>query len=170
MKNLGIKIPEKLVSSVSKLCSPAKFYLALSAISTIIYIFSMISTHNTLLDIEPTGGGIHHYTLTGLVIQIIFIILWVMILNYICQFKYGKKISWFIVLLPFFFMALALVGLFTAVSFIAFQDRKHKNLKKDLEEQKKVLMGENGIKKVGQQPPMEQIPSGNPSRPVIEGY
>ena len=136
MKILGVQIPTEITGPISKLCSPAKFYLALSVISTIIYIYSMVNTHNTLLDIEPNGEGIHHYTLMGLVIKVVFIILWVMILNYICQFKYGKKISWFIVLLPFFFMALALVGLFTAVSFIAIQDKKHKNVAADLEKEK----------------------------------
>jgi len=136
MKILGVQFPKEITDTISKLCNPAKFYLALSALSTIIYIFSMVNTHNTLLDIEPTGGGIHHYTLMGLVIKVIFIILWVIILNYICQFKYGKKISWVIVLLPFFFMALALVGLITAVSFIAMQDKKHKNVAADLEKEK----------------------------------
>jgi hypothetical protein len=50
-------------------------------------------------------------------------------LNYICQFKYGKKIAWFIVLLPFFFMGLMLIGLLCAVSFIALQTSKNKILK-----------------------------------------
>lgn len=131
-----MEILKEITKSLSKLCNPAKFYLVLSSISTLVYIYSMMSTHNTLLDIEPSGGGIHHYTLLGLIIKIIFVILWVMILNYICQFKYGKKISWVIVLLPFFFMGLALVGLMTAVSFIAIQDEKHKIIKSDLEKEK----------------------------------
>ena len=63
----------------------------------------------------------------------IFTILWIYLLNYICQFKYGKKIAWFIVLLPFFFMGLMLIGLMCAVSFIALQSTKNKELQKKID-------------------------------------
>ena len=69
----------------------------------------------------------------GFFMKILFTILWVYILNYICKFKYGKKIAWFIVLLPFFFMALILIGMLCAVSFIALQTKKVNGLKKELE-------------------------------------
>ena len=87
--------------------------------------------NETVLEAEPEGGGIQHYTFFGLVIKILFTILWIYILNYICQFKHGKKIAWFIVLLPFFFMGLMLIGLLCAVSFISLQTQKAKTLKKE---------------------------------------
>ena len=128
MKSLGISIPPV----ISKLCMPAKVYLVLSLISIVLYLVSMFNVNNTVLEAEPEGEGIHHYTLGGLIIKIIFTILWIYILNYICQFKYGKKIAWFIVLLPFFFMGLMLIGLLCAVSFIALQTKKTKELEDKL--------------------------------------
>lgn len=129
MKILGITIPDMIM----KLCKPAQVYLILSLISLTLYVISMLNVHDQVLEVEPEGEGIHHYTLSGLVVKMIFTILYIYILNYICQFKYGKKIAWFIVLLPFFFMGLMLIGLMCAVSFIALQSTKNKELQKKLD-------------------------------------
>lgn len=131
MKILGITIPDMIM----KLCKPAQVYLILSLISLTLYVISMLNVHDQVLEVEPEGEGIHHYTFGGLVIKIIFTILWIYLLNYICQFKYGKKIAWFIVLLPFFFMGLMLIGLMCAVSFIALQSTKNKELQKKINNQ-----------------------------------
>ena len=128
MKLLGFKIPDIIMN----LCTPAQVYLVLSLISIILYLISMSDVNNKVLEAEPNGEGIHYYTSGGLLVKIIFTILWIYLLNYICQFKYGKKIAWFIVLLPFFFMGLMLIGLLCAVSFIALQTSKNKGLKKEL--------------------------------------
>ena len=128
MKLLGLKMPDIIMN----LCKPAQVYLVLSLISVIFYLISMSDVNNKVLEVEPEGEGIHHYTSGGLLVKIIFTILWIYLLNYICQFKYGKKIAWFIVLLPFFFMGLMLIGLLCAVSFIALQTSKNKGLKKEL--------------------------------------
>ena len=129
MKILGLSIPDMIM----KLCKPAQVYLILSLISLTLYVISMLNVHDQVLEVEPEGEGIHHYTLSGLIVKMIFTILYVYILNYICQFKYGKKIAWFIVLLPFFFMGLMLIGLMCAVSFIALQSTKNKELQKKLD-------------------------------------
>lgn len=129
MKILGITIPDMIMN----LCKPAQVYLILSLISLTLYIISMLNVHDKILEVEPEGEGIHHYTLSGLVVKMIFTILWIYLLNYICQFKYGKKIAWFIVLLPFFFMGLMLIGLMCAVSFIALQSSKNKELQKKID-------------------------------------
>ena len=129
MKILGLPIPDMIM----KMCKPAQVYLILSLISMTLYLISMLNVHDKVLDVEPEGEGIHYYTLSGLVIKVIFTILWIYLLNYICQFKYGKKIAWFIVLLPFFFMGLMLIGLMCAVSFIALQSTKNKELQKKLD-------------------------------------
>jgi len=128
MKLLGFHIPD----SITKLCKPAQVYLLLSLISIVFYLISMYDVNNKVLDAEPRGAGIHKYTVMGLVIKIMFTVAWIYILNYICQFKYGKRISWFIVLLPFFFMGLMLIGLLCAVSFITLQTSKNKILQKKL--------------------------------------
>lgn len=125
---LGFTIPD----IITKLCKPAQVYLVLSFISVMFYLVSMFDVNNQVLESEPSGGGIHQYTIMGLLIKIIFTFGWIYILNYICQFKYGKRISWFIVLLPFFFMGLMMVGLLCAVSFIALQTDKNKILKNKL--------------------------------------
>lgn len=129
MKILGIPVPDMIM----KLCKPAQVYLILSLFSLTFYLISMLNVHDQVLEAEPESEGIHSYTLSGLVINIIFTVLWICLLNYICQFKYGKKIAWFIVLLPFFFMGLMLIGLFSAVSFIALQSTKNKELQKKLD-------------------------------------
>ena len=56
----------KLPKAISKLCMPAKVYLVLAMISLIIYFVSMINVHETVLEAEPEGEGIHHYTFIGL--------------------------------------------------------------------------------------------------------
>ena len=129
MKILGLPIPDMIM----KLCKPAQVYLILSLISLTLYLISMLNVHDQVLEVEPEGEGIHHYTLSGLVVKMIFTILYIYILNYICQFKYGKKIAWFIVLLPFFFMGIMLIGLMCAISFIALQSTKNKELQKKLD-------------------------------------
>ena len=117
---------------IMNLCTPAQVYLALSLINILVYLISMSNVNNKVLEVEPEGGGIHHYTGGGLVVNILFTIVWICLLNYICKFKYGKNIAWFIVLLPFFFMGLIFVGLVCAVSFIALQTSKNKILKSEV--------------------------------------
>jgi hypothetical protein len=150
MKVLGIPIPEMIM----KLCKPAQVYLILSLISLTLYVVSMLNVHDQVLEVEPEGEGIHHYTLSGLVVKMIFTILWIYLLNYICQFKYGKKIAWFIVLLPFFFMGIMLIGLMCAVSFIALQSTKNKELQKKLDS--KIVDNKPKIKKQEQRQPTRQ--------------
>jgi len=135
MKILGSPVPDMIM----KLCKPAQVYLILSLISLTLYVISMLNVHDQVLEVEPEGEGIHHYTLSGLVVKMIFTILWIYLLNYICQFKYGKKIAWFIVLLPFFFMGLMLIGLMCAVSFIALQSTKNKELQKKIDSKPKMM-------------------------------
>ena len=122
----------KLSSAINKLCLPAKVYLFLSLISIVLYMISIYNVHDTVIEADPDGDGVEQYTIHGLLLNIIFTIVWVVVLNYICGFKYGKKIAWFIVLLPFFFMGLMLVGVMCALSFIALQTERTNSLKKEL--------------------------------------
>tara|TARA_B100001123_G_C15090981_1_gene939641 strand:- start:640 stop:1014 length:375 start_codon:yes stop_codon:yes gene_type:complete len=107
----------------------------------------MSNVHETVINADPEGDGVEQYTLHGLIINIIFTIVWIIILNYICQFKYGKKIAWFIVLLPFFFMALIFIGVMCALSFIALQTERTKSLQKELIKNKKQIANEKPFEK-----------------------
>ena len=117
-----------LVSMFKKLCDPAKLYLVLSLISVFFYVMSMESANSTLKESDDEHEGIHHYTFMGLLMKIFFTLLWVYILNYLCKYKWGKKIAWFVVLLPFFIMGLFVVGMLCAVSVMAIQSQKIKKL------------------------------------------
>ena len=117
-----------LVSMFKKLCDPAKLYLVLSLISVFFYVMSMESANSTLKESDDEHEGIHHYTFMGLLMKIFFTLLWVYILNYLCKYKWGKRIAWFVVLLPFFIMGLIIVGMLCAVSVMAIQSQKIKKL------------------------------------------
>ena len=116
------------VKMFNKLCDPAKLYLVLSLISVFFYVMSMESANSTLKESDDEHEGIHHYTYMGLLMKIFFTLLWVYILNYLCKYKWGKRIAWFVVLLPFFIMGLIIVGMLCAVSVMAIQSQKIKKL------------------------------------------
>ena len=128
-----------LLKVVNKLCDPAKLYLLLAFISILFYVVSMSMANNALKESDPEEEGIHHYTFMGLVMKVIFTFLWVYILNYLCGFKFGKKLAWIIVLLPFFIMGLIIVSILCAVSVMAMQTRKIKKLENEIGTVKKPL-------------------------------
>ena len=124
MKFLGVELPKM----IAELCPPAQVYLLLSVLGQLIYLGSMIHANNTVLDAEPEGGSIHHYAFFGFIVNIVFVVIWVALLNYICKFKYGKKIAWFLVLFPIIFFCLLIIGLLLSLGFIAEQTIKNKEL------------------------------------------
>ena len=75
-----------------KLCAPAIVYLVLAAIALILQFQNYTNSKNPVLTI---------------LIQLVFIGLGAVILNWICS-KGFKAISWALVILPYAFMALAL--------------------------------------------------------------
>ncbi len=99
----------------NKLCDPAKFYVILTLISITIYVISMINMEEKLTFSSESETRVHNYTISGLIMKIIFAILWICLLNYICTFKnYGVKIAWIIVALPIilFFILMLILYLF----------------------------------------------------------
>ena len=145
-----------LVSMFNKLCDPAKLYLVLSLISVFFYVMSMESANSTLKESDDEHEGIHHYTFMGLLMKIFFTLLWVYILNYLCKYKWGKRIAWFVVLLPFFIMGLIIVGMLCAVSVMAIQSQKIKKLENG--EFPKKLNGDTVPKKPYQVDKRPQVP------------
>jgi len=87
---------EKISAFYNQLCEPAQLYLILSVINVVFYLYMMT-------------GKTNDYKTGGLVLHIVFNIVWLCILQYLCRSSLGKKIAWAIVLLPFFFYLLVLI-------------------------------------------------------------
>tara|TARA_B100000941_G_scaffold280625_1_gene247224 strand:+ start:227 stop:610 length:384 start_codon:yes stop_codon:yes gene_type:complete len=89
------------VSGVKKtfngLCGPAQFYLVISLISLVIYLINMVEHRNQM------------NTASGLTIQAVLVIIWTIILNWVCSLKYGTKVAWFLVFLPMIMVLMALI-------------------------------------------------------------
>lgn len=74
----------------SQLCTPAKIYFAIAVIATIIALFN--------------GAAIMFA-----VIKMLFAFIWTFLLSWLCSKGY-KSVSWFLVLLPYIMIALAMFG------------------------------------------------------------
>jgi hypothetical protein len=80
-----------------KLCDPAKFYLVLSFFSVILYL------------LNPDKMGMSQTN--GVGVQVLIMLLWTYILNWVCSMKHGRNIAWFLVFLPFLLLFMLLVML-----------------------------------------------------------
>ena len=78
--------------SFNNLCTPAKIYFAIAVIMSIIELFN--------------GIGI-----LSISIKLVFAFIWTFILAWLCKKGY-KSISWFLVLLPYIIIALAMLGIY----------------------------------------------------------
>jgi hypothetical protein len=78
----------------SKLCTPAKIYFAIAVIGSIVALFR--------------GSK-----LMFIVMKLLFAFVWTFILSWLCE-KGFKGISWFLVLLPYIIIALAMSGIYYA--------------------------------------------------------
>jgi hypothetical protein len=81
---------------VSKLCDPAKFYLFLSFIGVVLYTINFIEK-------QPM------YTLCGLGGQVLLMVIYTYILNWVCSMKHGVAVSWVLVFLPFIILSMMLL-------------------------------------------------------------
>lgn len=77
-----------LKKEFNKLCDPAKFYLIISLASVVVYIIHLM------------GKDRKKYSYQQLAIHVVLMVVWTLILNKVCSFKYGVKISWLLVFLP----------------------------------------------------------------------
>ena len=97
-----------MLQTIKKLCTPAYVYLVMSVVAMIILMIQ-------------NGGNTTQYsvgcfncdvpsTMMVFIAKILYIGFWTFVLNYICKAGY-KRVSWFLVLLPFlgFFIALGLL-------------------------------------------------------------
>ena len=80
-----------------KLCDPAKLYVMLSFVSVVVYMVHFM------------GKRQKKYSLKELGLQVGLMFIWTVVLQKVCSFKYGVKISWFLVFLPVLFMILVMI-------------------------------------------------------------
>ena len=106
----------------NKLCSPAKFYLVISAVSLLIYIMAMMNHVDKM------------HTVNGLAIQTLTMVIWTLVLNWVCSLKYGNKIAWFLVFLP---MILVFIMIFFMIYLVSEKKITSEELKKFVELTKK---------------------------------
>ena len=88
------------MSELSKLCTPAVIYLVLSVIAILMAIMKRMS-------------------MMTVVVKTMFVLLWTWFLNFLCSKGYSG-ISWFLVLLPFILIVLAV---FCAIDMAAMMRR-----------------------------------------------
>jgi ABC-type multidrug transport system permease subunit len=76
----------------SKLCTPAKIYFAIAVIASVFGLFNGVS-------------------IIAIFIKLIFAFIWTFILAWLCD-KGFKNLSWFLVLLPYIVITLAVLGIY----------------------------------------------------------
>jgi len=87
----------------NKLCDPAKLYVMLSLASVVVYIVHFMGQSKKIHSIKDLG------------LQVLLMFIWTAILNKVCSFKYGEKISWILVFLPVVFMIVLMVLAFKMI-------------------------------------------------------
>ena len=76
----------------SKLCTPAKIYFAIAVIASVVALFSGVKV-------------------MAVVFKLFFAFIWTFLLGWLCQ-KGFRALSWFLVLLPYILIALAMFGMY----------------------------------------------------------
>jgi len=76
----------------SKLCTPAKIYFAIAVIASIISLVNGIA-------------------FVAIAVKLMFAFIWTYILSWLCDKGY-RSVSWFLVLLPYIIILLAMIGLY----------------------------------------------------------
>jgi len=131
---MDIKIPKV----IQGLCQPAYVYFILSTLSSLFYIYAIIekSRHFNMPDFN-----INNYTVCGLILHVMFAIVWIYILNWLCKTPVGKKFAWFFVLLPFLVVALIIIGISGALSYMLMNQKKVQEIDDKIEEHRLVIEG-----------------------------
>jgi len=81
-----------MIKDFNNLCTPAKIYFAIAVIGSIFALYK--------------GLG-----LVAVAVKMIFAFIWTFVLGWLCKKGY-KSISWFLVLLPYIIIALAMFNIF----------------------------------------------------------
>lgn len=124
------KTNSSLSRYIKSLCTPAYIYFVLAVISTIIYIYTMLSSADNKDDVMR-----HHYTLMGLVCKVAWHVLFLLFLDYLCR-KGHRTVAWGILFLPFILMFLIMILLMYLFSFIVTNDETLKALNVKMKDDK----------------------------------
>ena len=76
----------------SKLCTPAKIYFAIAVIAAVVGLFSGVSV-------------------MAIFMKLVFAFIWTYVLGWLCNKGY-TSISWFLVLLPYIIIVLAMLNIY----------------------------------------------------------
>lgn len=143
------KPKSRLGKYIKSLCTPAYIYFILAVISTIIYIYTMLTSSDNEDDVIR-----HHYTVMGLVCKIAWHTLFLLFLDYLCR-KGHKTVAWGILFLPFILMFLIMILLMYLFSFIVTNDETLKALN--------MKMRDKEYKKEADKRSSEYVNDGRPS-------
>ena len=94
---------------LSKLCTPAYVYFILSIIFILyILVVNILFGDSSTYCFAGTSCSMASPILM-FIFKILYVILWTYILNLLCKTgKFGTSISWFLIILPFFVLIIAL--------------------------------------------------------------
>ena len=97
----------KLGKTIQSLCAPAYFYLVVSVvIVALLVVQNLLNGNSRELCIGSYSCGVSNVVLV-FVLKALYVAFWTFVLDALC--KYGlKKLSWFLVLLPFLLFAVML--------------------------------------------------------------
>ena len=106
-----MKLP-KMPKYVTRLCMPAKIYMVLALISVLLYVSMMVEAD----DKNESDVDVHTYTIMGVGCKVVFSIVWIVFLNYLCKTGHGTW-AWFFLFIPILLMLFMVVGIMFAVSY-----------------------------------------------------
>ena len=95
------------MKTVNKMCLPAQLYLGVSLVTTLALIMQNMGQKNKIC-VGHLQGELPCNNMTVFGVQIIYIFIWTWVLQRLCTGGY-KKISWFLVMLPYITMFLLLL-------------------------------------------------------------
>lgn len=129
---MSIKMPKV----IQGLCQPAYVYFVLSTLSSLFYVYAIIDKSRF---VDMPDLNINNYTICGLILHVIIAIIWIYILNLMCRTPIGKKFAWFFVLLPFLLIALIIIGISGALSYMLVNQNKVKEIDDKVEKQRIII-------------------------------
>ena len=104
----------KLDKTLKSLCSPARFYLAVSVFVTLLLLLqNFINGDASKLCVGAYKCDVSH-VIYFFITKVLYIAFWTWLLNFLCK-KGLKSLSWFLVLIPFLLFAVALAIFFYIV-------------------------------------------------------
>ena len=106
-----MKMP-KMSKYLTSLCTPAKIYAVLAFISVLLYVSMMVDADEK----NESDVNVHKYTVLGVTCKVVFSIVWIVVLNYLCQTGH-RNWAWFFLLMPILLMLFMVVGMMFMVSY-----------------------------------------------------